>query len=80
MARPGTAAAGITRATADTAGLRPDRSETRKVTGTATTYPFPAYSQASRSLALRPYTSSAAAQANGTPPAAAPESIALLLR
>ncbi len=48
-----------------------------KFTGTANTYPFPAFSQAWRSLELRPYTSSAATQANGVPAPAAPVTIAV---
>jgi hypothetical protein len=57
--------------------LRPEGSLTWKFTGTASTYPLPAFSQASRSLELRPYTSSAAAQANGMPALAALVSIAV---
>jgi len=59
-------------ATADTGAFRPDGSVTVKFTGTASTYPLPACSQASRSLELRPYTSSPAIQANGIPASAAP--------
>jgi hypothetical protein len=47
-------------------------SVTVKFTGTASTYPLPACSQASRSLELRPYTSSPATHANGIPASAAP--------
>jgi hypothetical protein len=50
---------------------------TVKFTGTTSTYPFRAFSQASRNLALRPYTSSAVTQANGTPASAAPVIIAV---
>ena len=50
---------------------------TVKFTGTVTTYPFWSFSQAWRSLELRPYTSSAATQANGTPAPAAPVIIAV---
>jgi len=69
--------AGISRVTAAAVAFRPDGRVTVKFTGTASTYPFPAFSQASRSLELRPYTSSAAAQANGTPAPAAAVSIAV---
>ena len=58
-------------ATAATVALRPDGRVTAKFTGTASTYPLPASSHAWRSLELRPYTSSAATQANGTPALAA---------
>ncbi len=57
--------------------FRPEGSVTVKFTGTVTTYPFPAFSHASRSLELRPYTSSAATHANGTPARAAPVTIAV---
>jgi hypothetical protein len=45
-------------------------------TGTASTYPFRSFSHASRSLELRPYTSSPATHADGTPAPAAPAIIA----
>ena len=48
-----------------------------KFTGTASTYPFRSFSHASRSLELRPYTSSPATHANGTPAPAAPATIAV---
>ena len=71
------AAAGTSRATAATAVFRPEGRVTVKFTGTATTYPFLSFSHASRSLELRPYTSSAAIQANGTPASAAAVIIAV---
>ena len=71
------AVAGISRATAATVLLRPDESVTVKFTGTANTYPLTSFSQAWRSFELRPYTSSAATQANGTPALAAPVIIAV---
>jgi hypothetical protein len=60
------AVGGISRATADTAAFRPDESVTVQFTGTASTYPSRSFSQASRSLEPRPYTSSPATQANRT--------------
>ena len=50
---------------------------TVKFTGTANTYPFRSFSHTSRSLELRPYTSSPATHANGTPAPAAPAIIAV---
>ena len=69
--------AGISRAAAATAVFRPDGRVTVKFTGTATTYPFVSFSHASRSLPLRPYTASAATQANGAPASAAAVIIAV---
>jgi hypothetical protein len=58
---------GISRAAAATAVFGPEGRVTVKFTGTASTYPFRAFSQASRNLALRPYTSSAVTQATARP-------------
>ncbi len=70
------AAAGTIAATEDTAALRPEASLTAKFTGIASTYPLPAFSQACRSLPLRPYTSSPATQENSTRARAAAVTIA----
>ena len=60
------AAAGTIAATAAAAAVRPEASLTGKFTGTASTYPLPAFSQARRSLPLRPQIPSPATQRNGT--------------
>jgi hypothetical protein len=56
--------------------LRPEASLTGKFTGTASTYPLRAFSQARRSLPLRPQISSPATQRNGTPARATAVTIA----